>query len=112
MSSKNKKANKPKEELNKPSTLKEVEVVKEQPLVREEYKPSENADKYPESQELLTAKASIRYKLVFSKNDYVKFQEDVSKHLNEGWNLAGGVCVALNTTSYGVEVIYTQAIVR
>jgi hypothetical protein len=112
MSSKNKKQNKPKEQ-QPTQEIKKVDVApKETPLVTEEYKPSQNADKYPESKELLTAKASIRYKLIFSKNDYVRFQEDVSKHLNEGWNLAGGVCVALNQNSHGVEVVYSQAVVK
>ena len=72
----------------------------------EEYRPSENADKYNVS----TPKYS--YKIVASRNDYVKLQEDVTKFLNEGWSLAGGVATSLQSDAYGVVAMYTQAVYR
>ena len=116
MSSKNKKQTTKTNEV-KTEIVPQKEVVKdttkqEKVLSEQVYRPSENSEKYPESKELLTSKESLRYKVILSKNDHVKFRDDVSKHLYEGWTLAGGDCIALNSNQYNVEVIYSQAVTR
>jgi hypothetical protein len=73
----------------------------------EEYRPSENADKY---NNISTPRYS--YKIVAARNDYIKLQEDVTKLLNDGWSLAGGVATSLQSDAYGVVAIYTQAVYR
>ena len=72
----------------------------------EEYRPSENADKY----NISTPRYS--YKIVAARNDYIKLQEDISRLLNEGWTLAGGVATSLQSDAYGVVTMYTQAVYR
>jgi hypothetical protein len=72
----------------------------------EEYRPSENADKYS----ITTPRYS--YKIVAARNDYIKLQEDVTKLLNDGWSLAGGVATSLQSDAYGVVAMYTQAVYR
>ncbi len=76
------------------------------PTPVEEYRPSENADKYN-----ITA-PRYSYKIVAARNDYIKLQEDVTKLLNDGWSLAGGVATSLQSDAYGVVALYTQAVYR
>ena len=72
----------------------------------EEYRPSENAEKYN------IPAPRYSYKIVAARNDYIKLQEDVSKLLNDGWSLAGGVATSLQSDAYGVVAMYTQAVYR
>jgi hypothetical protein len=75
-------------------------------IVSEEvYIPSENADKYPDIK-----KVEYQYKILASRNDYIKLQEDVTKHLNEGWELVGGVSTTMNVSPYESVTIFAQAI--
>ena len=72
----------------------------------EEYRPSENAHKY----NIATPRYS--YEIVATRNDYIKLQEDVTKLLNNGWSLAGGVATSVQSDAYGVVTIYAQAVYR
>ena len=72
----------------------------------EEYRPSEHADKYN------VEVPKYSYKIVAARNDYIKLQEDVTKLLNDGWSLAGGVATSLQSDAYGVVSMYTQAMFR
>lgn len=75
-------------------------------IVSEEvYIPSENADKYP-----AIKNTEYQYKILASRNDYIKLQEDVTKHLNEGWELVGGVSTTMNVSPYESVTIFAQAI--
>jgi hypothetical protein len=72
-----------------------------------EYKPAESADKYPHIE---TPK--YLYKIIASRGDYVKLQEEVSAHLNDGWSLAGGLSVAIQTDSYSSSTLFAQAVFK
>jgi len=72
----------------------------------EEYRPSANAEKYN------VEVPKYSYKIVAARNDYIKLQEDVTKLLNDGWSLAGGVATSLQSDAYGVVALYTQAVYR
>lgn len=72
----------------------------------DEYRPSENTDKYA----IDVPKYS--YRIIAKRNDYIKLQEEVTRLLNEGWSLAGGVSTALQADPYGVVTMYTQAVYR
>ena len=75
-------------------------------IVSEEvYIPSQNADKYPDIQ-----KTEYQYKILAYRNDYIKLQEEVTKHLNEGWELVGGVSASMNMSPYESVTIFAQAI--
>jgi hypothetical protein len=73
--------------------------------VEEVYIPSQNADKYPDIQT-----PEYQYKILAYRNDYVKLQEEVTKHLNEGWELVGGVSTSMNMSPYESVTIFAQAI--
>lgn len=83
--------------------IKKVDEVKKEDI----YQPSVNADKYPTPEP-----PKIQYKLVASRNDYVKLQDDVSKLLQEGWVLAGGVCVSASSSPYETVQIFAQALTK
>ena len=75
-------------------------------VVSEEvYIPSQNADKYPDIK-----KTEYQYKILAYRNDYIKLQEEVTKHLNEGWELVGGVSASMNMSPYESVTIFAQAI--
>jgi hypothetical protein len=52
------------------------------------------------------------YKIIASRGDYVKLQEEVTSHLNDGWLLAGGLSVAVQTDPYSASTIFTQAVYK
>lgn len=81
--------------------IKEVAPVK----VIEEYKPSVNAAKYPEPE-----KPKNQYKILASRNDYIKLQEEVVNHLNNGWELVGGVSNSTSVGQYESITIFVQAV--
>ena len=75
-------------------------------VVSEEvYIPSQNVDKYPDIK-----KTEYQYKILAYRNDYIKLQEEVTKHLNEGWELVGGVSASMNMSPYESVTIFAQAI--
>lgn len=82
-----------------------VEEVK--PITGETYIPSLNAEKYPE-----TPSNSIQYKILAYKNDYVRLQDEVSKYLNDGWQLSGGVSTSMTVSQYESITIFAQAIIK
>jgi hypothetical protein len=77
------------------------------PVKEEVYVPSKNAEKYPEQEKL-----KIQYKILAYKNDYIRLQDDVSKHLNEGWKLVGGVSASMNVSQYESVTVFSQAIIK
>lgn len=85
---------------NQPKRLEEV-----QPA--EEYRPSENLDKYPELQKPL-----YKYRILTVRNDWVKLQEDVTTMLNDGWQLAGGVSSSMITSPYETITVFSQAVYK
>lgn len=72
----------------------------------EEYKPSANADKYT------VEVPKYSYRVLTYNNDYIKLQEDVTKLLNEGWSLAGGVSVSIHANQYSGTTVFSQAVYR
>lgn len=80
-------------------------VIEEVPPIIEEYKPSDNIDKYPELQKPLYS-----YKILVYKNDWVKLQEEVTKYLNNGWKLAGGLCTTMSVSPYESVTVFSQAV--
>lgn len=83
-------------------------VVKEDKKIElniEEYKPFDHSHKYPEKE-----KPKNQYKILASRNDYVKLQEEVIKHLSEGWELVGGVSNSVSVGPYESVTVFTQAV--
>ena len=72
----------------------------------EEYRPSDNASKYN------IPDPCYCYKIIASKNDYIALQEDVTKYLNEGWSLAGGVSTCIHADAYSSVTLFTQAVYK
>jgi hypothetical protein len=98
MSSK-KKQNKQNNQTNSPIKTEDI------PVGVEEYKPSDNIDKYPELQKPLYS-----YKILVYKNDWVRLQEEVTKYLNNGWQLAGGLCTTMSVSPYESVTVFSQAV--
>ena len=71
-----------------------------------EYQPSAQAEKYniPEP--------AYNYKILAFRNDYIKLQEEVTKHLNDGWQLAGGLATNVHSDQYAVTTVFAQAVYR
>lgn len=83
-----------------------TEVKQEDSLLHiQEYKPSVNSDKYPEPE-----KPKNQYKILASRNDYIKLQEEVVNHLNNGWELVGGVSNSTSVGQYESITIFVQAV--
>jgi len=78
------------------------------PPVVEEYVPSVNADKYPPKEET----GVFKYKILTFRNDYIRLQEEIEDHLNDGWELAGGVSTAFHADAYSTLNMFSQAIVK
>lgn len=72
----------------------------------EEYNPSENADKYA------VEVPRYSYRILTHNNDYIRLQEDVTKLLNDGWSLAGGVSVSIHANQYSGNTVFSQAVYR
>lgn len=85
------------------SVEKEVVEVKKEEI----YQPSVNADKYPAPKT-----PTIQYKILAFRNDYIKLQDEVVKHLNNGWQLAGGISSSMTVSPYESITIFTQAVVK
>ena len=90
---------------NQPKRLEEVQVTNS--VLAEEYRPSENLDKYPELQKPL-----YKYRILTVRNDWVKLQEDVTTMLNDGWQLAGGVSSSMITSPYETITVFSQAVYK
>lgn len=76
-------------------------------ITEEVYIPSQNADKYPDIK-----KPDYQYKILAYRNDYIKLQEEVTKLLNEGWQLVGGVSTSMNVSPYESVTIFSQALTK
>jgi hypothetical protein len=73
----------------------------------EEYKPSDNLEKYPDLQKPL-----YKYRILTVRNDWTRLQEDVTNLLNDGWQLAGGVSSSMYTTPYETTTVFSQAVYK
>lgn len=82
---------------------------KQSPIVLpvEEYKPSDNLEKYPDLKKPL-----YKYRILTVKNDWVRLQEDVTTMLNDGWLLAGGVSSSMITSPYETITVFSQAVYK
>jgi hypothetical protein len=72
----------------------------------EEYRPSDNADKYniPDPR--------YAYKILAFRNDYIALQEEVTRYLNDGWSLAGGVNTSIHADAYASVTLFAQAVYK
>ena len=57
-------------------------------------------------------KPKFEYKILAFRNDYVYLQNEVSKHLNDGWELVGGLSTSMNVSPYESVTIFAQALIR
>jgi hypothetical protein len=95
---------------NKPhQTRSQLNVQPILPVVKQEevYIPSVNAEKYPEP-----PAPKNQYKILAYRNDYVRLQDEVVKHLNDGWKLCGGVSTSMNVSPYESVTIFAQAVFK
>lgn len=72
-----------------------------------EYKPADSVEKYPHIKT-----PEYLYKIIATRGDYVKLQEEVTSHLNDGWSLAGGLSVAVQSDHYSALTLFTQAVFK
>lgn len=86
---------------------KAVDLTIETILDAEEYKPADSKEKYSHIKT-----PEYLYKIIASRGDYVKLQEEVTSHLNDGWSLAGGLAVAVQTDHYSASTVFTQAVFK
>lgn len=70
--------------------------------------PSENSDKYPEPEKT----GKLEYRILTYRNDHIRLQEVITEHLNDGWELVGGVSTAFHADSYSTLNMFSQAIVK
>jgi hypothetical protein len=59
-----------------------------------------------------TKKISYEYKIVTVTNNLELFQIAVADHLNNGWELSGGVSCTMYTDSYSALTIWSQAVYK
>ena len=85
-----------------------TDTVKEQTPKEEVYVPSQNAEKYPVEEK----SGTFKYKILTYRNDYIRLQEEITDHLNDGWELVGGVSTAFHADSYSTLNMFSQAIVK
>lgn len=72
----------------------------------EEYRPSE-------SRTIITSTVSqYSYKVLVSRDDHLSLQEEVTKYLNDGWELAGGLNTSVFANQFQSSVLYTQAVFK
>lgn len=72
----------------------------------EEYRPSE-------SRTVITSVVSqYSYKILASRDDYTTLQAEVTRYLNDGWELAGGLSTSVFANQYQSSVLYTQAVYK
>ena len=55
---------------------------------------------------------SFEYKVVVIRNNQDIFQTTVTEHLNDGWELSGGVSCTMYADSYSASTIWAQAICK
>ena len=86
-----------------------IKIESQKPVVQKEevYIPSVNAAKYPEPE---THK--LQYKILAFKNDYIRLQDEITNHLNDGWKLVGGVACSMNVSQYESVTVFAQAITK
>lgn len=60
-------------------------------------------------QEKLAPSDPPDYKILQNKS-HVMLQTEVLNHLNDGWNLVGGIALATYVTPYEASLIFSQAI--
>lgn len=87
----------------------QVPIVEEVPPKIEEYTPSVNSEKYPPKEE---PDGTFKYKILTYRNDYIRLQEEITNHLNDGWELVGGVSTAFHADNYSTLNMFSQAIVK
>ena len=95
------KKNKNQQKTQQPQTASSIPV--------EEYTPSQNAEKYPPKEE---PSGTFKYKVLTFRNDHIRLQEEITNHLNDGWELVGGVSTAFHADSYSTLNMFSQAIVK
>jgi hypothetical protein len=94
-----------------PTQPKELHEIKPKNEVIEDVSKIEEAvHAYPVSTEIITT--NIEYKILVIKNDYFKLQEEVSKHLNEGWELVGGISTSMTVSPYESVTVFAQSVVK
>ncbi len=54
----------------------------------------------------------FEYKVVVIRNNQDMFQTTVTEHLNDGWELSGGVSCTMYADSYSASTIWTQAVYK
>ena len=55
---------------------------------------------------------SFEYKVVVIRNNQDIFQTTVTEHLNDGWELSGGVSCTMYADSYSASTIWAQAVYK
>ena len=55
---------------------------------------------------------SFEYKVVVIRNNQAMFQATVTEHLNDGWELSGGVSCTMYADSYSASTIWAQAVYK
>ena len=78
------------------------------PTFAPDYQPSKNASAYNN----LPPVPQWNYRIISFKNDYIKLQEDITKMLNTGWKLAGGVSTTMYADQYSVTTVFSQAVYK
>jgi hypothetical protein len=73
-----------------------------------DYQPSKNEAAYTN----LPPHPQWNYRIISFKNDYIKLQEDITKMLNTGWQLAGGVSTTMYADQYSVNTVFSQAVYK
>ena len=59
---------------------------------------------------IIEKKTKFLYKILVSDGDYIKLQEEIVSHLNDGWGLVGGIALAIHGDPYSKLTIFSQAI--
>lgn len=78
------------------------------PTLVTEYQPSKNEALHTN----LPPPPQWNYRIISFKNDYIKLQEEITKMLNTGWQLAGGVSTTMYADQYSVTTVFSQAVYR
>lgn len=97
-----------KKNKNKQTTPQTASIPQETVKPVEVYLPSENSNKYPEPEKT----GKLEYRVITYRNDHIRLQEVITEHLNDGWELVGGVSTAFHADSYSTLNMFSQAIVK
>lgn len=60
----------------------------------------------------LKEKPVTSYKILTEKNSHQNLQDEVERHLKEGWSLQGGVAVAMYSSPYETVTIFSQSLTK